>query len=130
MAVTTIRSHTINDNTKAEINPITKKKLFLSKNGYIKAGELCKTLQGSMWLAYDKSSQMDVAIKIAIRDLVNTSTARHKEKKIKISEDIKSEALLLKLISSDQKCPKSITKFVNFFKRYTIYIICYIMMTT
>ena len=95
-----------------------KTRLFLARNGYIEAGKLCKTLQGSIWLAKHRPNHQRIAIKIANRELVKKSTAKHKGKEIKISEDIKSEALLLKFISSDPKCPKSITKFVKFFKRY------------
>ena len=100
------------------MNPITIKKAFLAKAGYIKANELCKTLQGSIWLAKHQSTQQGVAIKISTRDLVNRSTTVYKGREVIIQENIRSEAYMLKLVTSNPKCPKSITKFVDFFKRY------------
>ena len=111
---------TTNANSKINSDHCTKKKSFLAKNGYIEANKLCETLQGSIWLAHSESTRQDVAIKIANRDLVSKSTAILKGKEIKINEDIQSEALLLKFVSSDPKCPDSITKYVNFFKRYNV----------
>ena len=40
-----------------KMNPITIKKAFLAKAGYIEANELCKTLQGSIWLAKHQLTQ-------------------------------------------------------------------------
>ena len=59
------------------IEPSQKMKLFLAKARYTKPGQLCETLQGSLWLAHDTLTDQDVAIKIAIRDLVNTSSTRY-----------------------------------------------------
>ena len=119
MAVSNIKpALTIDANTNIFVDPILKKKLFFAKNGYTEATQLCKTLQGSIWLANHQSTHQNVAIKIALRELVNKSTTRCHGKEIEIKEDIESEVLLLKYVSSNPKCPSSITKYVDFFKRY------------
>lgn len=107
-----------NNKTNIQTDPINKIQLFLFKNGYSEAKELCKTLQGSIWLAKTQSGDKNVAIKVAHRELVDTSTARCKGQKMRISEDIKSEALVLQYLSSDSKCPNSIIQFIDIFKRY------------
>ena len=122
MAVSTMKpALKIDTNTNISVDPILKKKLFLARNGYIDSNELCKTLQGSIWLAKHQSTQQSVAIKIALRELVNKSSTRFHGTDVEIKEDIKSEASLLKYVSTNPECPSSITKYITFFKRYDLY---------
>ena len=94
-----------------------KLKAILSKRGYLKANKIVDTLQGTIWRATQQSTNARVVVKITSKKLTSESTVIVNGEKFEISENILSEKNILKHLSNDEKCPKSITKYIDFMKR-------------
>lgn len=100
----------------AQIKHERKLKAILSKRGYLKSTKMVDTLQGTIWRAIQKSSNTPVVIKITSKELTSESTVIINGQKYEISENIVSEKNILKYLSNDEKCPKSIAKYIDFMK--------------
>eukprot|EP00486_Rosalina_sp_Unknown_P008310 CAMPEP_0201594492 /NCGR_PEP_ID=MMETSP0190_2-20130828/191789_1 /ASSEMBLY_ACC=CAM_ASM_000263 /TAXON_ID=37353 /ORGANISM="Rosalina sp." /LENGTH=371 /DNA_ID=CAMNT_0048054119 /DNA_START=71 /DNA_END=1182 /DNA_ORIENTATION=+ len=92
----------------------------LRKVGLIAANKIAETLQGSIWRASPLSDESlnpkTIVIKVTNKYLQQNSLARIGKTTVPVYEDIISEAGILKYLSEDDKCPKSIVKFDRFFK--------------
>jgi len=84
--------------------------------GYNNATKLENTLQGTVWKAKQPSTNKDIVIKITKKDLHKKSAAVQNGRLCAIEENIKSETVILRHLTSNPKCPKSIVKFIDFFK--------------
>jgi len=84
--------------------------------GYVDCVKLANTLQGTIWSGKQQSllSKQNVVIKITDRQLHSKSTAIVNGLYHITHEDIKSETDILKYLTSDEKCPTSIVKYVDF----------------
>ena len=98
----------------AQIKYERKLKAILSKRGYSKPNKIVDTLQGTIWRAIQKSTNSPVVIKITSKELTSESTVIVNGQKFEISENILSEKNILKHLSNDEKCPKAITKYIDF----------------
>lgn len=100
----------------AQAAPPPKTNAILQQAGYIQASKLCNTLQGSVWRATQKATKKAVVIKITDKQLHANSLTIIDGAQYKISENIKTEKQILKYLTKDAKCPKSIAKYVDFFR--------------
>ena len=101
----------------AQIKYERKLKTILSKRGYLKPNKIADTLQGTIWRATQQSTNTPVVIKITSKKLTSESSVVVNGQKYEISENILTERNILKHLSNDENCPKSITKYIDFMKR-------------
>ena len=95
-----------------------KLRAILSKRGYAKSTKIVDTLQGTIWRSTQQATNKPVVIKITSKELTSESSVVVDGTKIKIDENILKEKNILKHLSSDAKCPNSITKYIDFMKRF------------
>ena len=87
----------------------------LTKLGLSSIYKISKSLQGAVWRG--KYNNEKLVIKVTNCHLQEQSLAHFGNNKlVPVDEDIISEAMILKYLSQDSKCPKSIVKYGNFFK--------------
>jgi len=95
------------------------------KMGFVSASKIGDTLQGSIWRASKRSKYsakgQKAVIKITNRFLHKHSVTFIKGKPHRINENILLEQSILKYLTENEKCPKSIVKFQQFFKTKTDY---------
>ena len=70
---------------------------------------------GSIWKAEDKSPKQAV-IKVTNQELYKKSAAVIQGRSYTVEEDIYIEQNILKFVTQRKECPKSIVRFVRFFK--------------
>eukprot|EP01084_Bolivina_argentea_P032024 59246_1 len=89
-------------------------KSVLNGAGYIKLQKISNTLQGAVYKAVQLSTKTEVAIKITHKYLHNKSaTLLPNQKLIPVSENIISESIILKHLTTNKLTPKSIVKFID-----------------
>ena len=90
--------------------------------------KIADTLQGSIWRSLHLQSKRKVVIKVTNRELHAKSMIIVQGQEIFVTENIMREKAILRSLSRDINCPKSIIKYIAFFKRYriTTYIYIYI----
>ena len=95
----------------------------LNKVGLVEAKKVTETLQGSIWRATSQSQSSlgcreteSVVIKVTNQYLQKNSLAQIGNQQIPVQEDILLESSILKFLTENEKCPKSIVKFRRFFK--------------
>eukprot|EP01084_Bolivina_argentea_P172393 298623_1 len=95
----------------------------LKKIGYAYAKKLVNTLQGSIWRGVyspkNDGSYETAVIKTTSQYLYNKSKGIVKGKVYTICEDILLEQSILKYLTHQKHCPKSIIKYHWFFKTHT-----------
>ena len=91
---------------------------LMKKIGYDHFEKIGNTLQGSIWRSIHLSTNKKVVIKMADIKLHSQSIVLVNNIKIKVDENILSEAMILKSLSSHSKCPQSIIKYIGSCKRY------------
>lgn len=96
---------------------------IFSKIGIDNAYKLCHSLQGTIWRASFRDHADDssckpkrVVVKVADRYLQQHSLAQIGNKTVSVRENILSEAKLLKFITRNKSCPKSIVQFHKLFR--------------
>ena len=89
--------------------------------------KISNTLQGSIYRGYIESNRgsKSVVIKVANQYLQQKGLAIHNNEVIKVQEDIVHEAGILKYLSDDDECPRSIVKYHQFYKSYVLYLYMY-----
>eukprot|EP00484_Ammonia_sp_Unknown_P014797 CAMPEP_0197072844 /NCGR_PEP_ID=MMETSP1384-20130603/210301_1 /TAXON_ID=29189 /ORGANISM="Ammonia sp." /LENGTH=330 /DNA_ID=CAMNT_0042511665 /DNA_START=67 /DNA_END=1059 /DNA_ORIENTATION=- len=99
---------------------------ILRKVGMTNASKITDTLQGNIWRAsamiVDHSSQpapSSVVIKVADRYLQENKLAKVGNQRVKVAENILTEAKIMQILSANKDCPASIVKFYQFFKTGT-----------
>eukprot|EP01084_Bolivina_argentea_P171006 296280_1 len=92
---------------------------LFSQIGLVDCNKLTHTLQGSIWKGYRSSREegaenKPVAIKITNKLLHQYSISIANDKIYRVNEDILVEQSILKFITQNEQCPKSIVKFNQF----------------
>eukprot|EP01083_Nonionella_stella_P291748 992490_1 len=87
----------------------------LRKTGFSNVSKITSTLQGTIWSAttYDLQS---VVIKTTSKYLHDKSMSSINGQTSHVQEDILLEQSILKYVTQQQDCPKSIVKFQDFFQ--------------
>lgn len=81
---------------------------------------------GSVWRATQKSTNRAVVIKITDKKLHANSMTVIDGQRYKVRENIKAEKQILKYLTTKAKCPKSIVKYVDFFRsNFNYYLVRY-----
>ena len=75
-----------------------------------------KLITGSIYRSIHKSAKKNVVIKATNINLHSQSVAIIDAKHYKVNENILKEIAILKHLTDDQNCPKSIVKYVESFK--------------
>jgi len=110
----------MSDSAKAErlakLKYEKKLRAILLKRGYGKSTKIVDTLQGTIWRAIQQQSNKPVVIKITSKELTSESSVVISGKKHKIHESILQERNVLRHLSKDENCPRSIVRYVDFMK--------------
>eukprot|EP01084_Bolivina_argentea_P176806 305900_1 len=98
----------INDTWENEV------KSALKDAGFIKLQIIADTLQGCVYKALQTSTNTQVAIKVTHKYLhQNSATVLENQKLHPVKENIISESICLKHLTTDKTAPKSIIKFID-----------------
>ena len=100
---------------------MTSSALTLNKLGYNGAKKLDNSLQGSVWKAKQQSTNQNIVIKITQKDLHKKSASMQQGTAYMTPENIKSETVILRYLTSKTNCPKSIVRYIDFFRTYVIF---------
>eukprot|EP01084_Bolivina_argentea_P080926 146556_1 len=99
----------------------TKSKPTTRKPGYIFKTKICSTLQGEIWQCIQQNTNKKVVIKKTDLNLHQNGIIYLNGQEIKVQENILTEKSILKYLSDDIKCPKSIVKYIDSFKSNRYY---------
>eukprot|EP01083_Nonionella_stella_P080070 219825_1 len=91
--------------------------------GYEECVPIADTLQGSIWKCLHTATHKRVVIKMTDMFLSKNKIGFAGDQKITIHEDIKKETAILKQLSEDKHCPKSIIKYEASFQSDNHYLL-------
>jgi len=96
--------------------------LLLAKHGYVKQENICKTLQGQLFMAVRSDNGQRVAIKQTPKESHSKKEAELDGFRFVVDEDIVKEALILRHLScNNTSIGGVIVKFIEFFESDTDY---------
>eukprot|EP01084_Bolivina_argentea_P119723 212254_1 len=81
--------------------------------GYVSAAKIAKTLQGSVWKAFNPSTGTPVILKFANKHQSQSQIAIINGQQYKVQENILNESRIAAILSDDKDCPKSIVKYIS-----------------
>eukprot|EP01083_Nonionella_stella_P281768 958914_1 len=96
-------------------NNIQQIKSTMKQHGYINNAKLCETLQGTIWSSTHPDTNTPVVIKATSKQLHRDSVVIFNGKTYYVQENILKERALLKYLTIQPNCPKSIVKYIDFF---------------
>eukprot|EP01083_Nonionella_stella_P224135 798113_1 len=92
------------------------------KVGFVTPTKMIDSLQGSIWRATSKNEPIQHSvIKITDQYLHENQLSIINHQQYRVAEDILVEQSILKFLTQNEQCPKSIVKFQRFFKTNTDY---------